>query len=177
MNYPVMEKQLCYRNRKYIAICLPKHLNCKSLEFCVCTLQQYTLLEKWLQHGFVGFMYSSKSTEKIPVQLMLITFVVFNSNLNNLLNLDDKMSPKLPALKDCKKRGGGGYIFFPFFGKLWKLIQLCFSPNSTVWIEVLSNAHSVIISHSKLRQTKNIKVSLFWCETEALLKAACFFLL
>lgn len=67
MNYPVMEKQLCYCNRKYIAICLPKHLNCKSLEFCVCTLQQYTLLEQWLQHGFVSFMYSSKSTEEIPV--------------------------------------------------------------------------------------------------------------
>ena len=39
---------------------------------------------------------------------MLVMFIVFNSNLNNLLNLDDKMSPKLPALKDCKKRGGGG---------------------------------------------------------------------
>lgn len=65
---------------------------------------------------------------------MLVMFIVFNSNLNNLLNLDDKMSPKLPALKDCKKRGGGGYIifFFPFLAKLWKLIQLCFSTNSTV---------------------------------------------
>lgn len=53
---------------------------------------------------------------------MLVMFIVFNSNLNNLLNLDDKMSPKLPALKDCKKRGGGGYIiFFPFFGKIMEI--------------------------------------------------------
>jgi len=54
---------------------------------------------------------------------MLVMFIVFNSNLNNLLNLDDKMSPKLPALKDCKKRGGGGYIifFFSFFGKIMEI--------------------------------------------------------
>lgn len=68
MNYPVMEKAVVMlATEKYIAICLPKHWNCKSCKFDLYTAAVCTLLEQWLQSGLRGIMDSSKSTENIPV--------------------------------------------------------------------------------------------------------------
>lgn len=65
-------------------------------------------------------MDSSEPTEDIPVQLMLM-FILFKSNLNNLLNLDsNRICFKPPALKDTQVKEG----FSIGFSIFWLIMEI-----------------------------------------------------